>query len=97
MKTKCPVLLKEISKNLKRVANKNGWKFHCYQDNIKMISFKKEGVRINIYLTTLCVSTSMDHPKKGKTQLFRRCQYEHEVFDLFKNPRLHTGRGYYKK
>ena len=40
----------------------------------------------------------MDHPTKGKTQLFRRMVNTIEGLEnIFENPRLHTGTGYYRK
>lgn len=43
------------------------------------------------------VGTALAHPKKGKTQMFRRNCTEKEVRELLKNPRKHTGRGYQKR
>lgn len=37
----------------------------------------------------------LDHPQKGKSQLFRKCLKDPK--SLFDNPRQHTGKGYYKK
>lgn len=53
-------------------------------------------VRINVWRKgdSYTVGTYMDHPKKGKTQLFRRNCDENLVKKLLKNPRLHTGLGY---
>lgn len=38
----------------------------------KLISFRKGSTRINVYFTTGTVGTCLNHPKRGKTQLFRR-------------------------
>merc|ERR1712025_417717 len=35
-----------------------------------------------------------DHPRSGKTQLFRRNNSLQDIDDIFENPRRHTGRGY---
>lgn len=53
-------------------------------------------VRVNVWRkgSRYTVGTYMDHPKKGKTQLFRRNCTEAEVRAILKNPRLHTGKGY---
>ncbi len=56
------------------------------------------GVRVNVWKTKhvglFTVGTYMDHPKQGKTQLFRKnCNLE-EVMKILKNPRIHTGKGY---
>lgn len=73
--------------------------FECidFQTNIGMASYRKGDVRINVYLTTLTVATALNHPKKGKTQLFRKNLNFVELRELFNNPRKHTGKGYYKK
>lgn len=82
---------------IKTMAQVNCWTFLCYQENIGMISFTKEDRRINIYLTKGTVATCLNHPKKGKTQLFRkRCNLS-DVENIFKNPRIHTRKGYYTK
>lgn len=43
------------------------------------------------------MKTSMDHPVRGPTQLFRRDLSEAEHHAVLNNPRQHTGKGYYKK
>lgn len=90
----------EIKKLLTRVteiANKGSWEFVEFQENIGMVSFKKNGKRINIYLTKMTVATCINHPKHGKTQLFRKnCTIE-EIIKIFNNPRIHTQKGYREK
>jgi hypothetical protein len=64
----------------------------------RLISFRSsDGTRINVYYTTRTVGTAMDHPTQGKTQLFRRNCTPCELLDIFKNPRVHTGRGYQRR
>lgn len=53
--------------------------------------------RINIYYTKGTVGTALDHPTKGKTQLFRKNVTYKQLEKLFINPRQHTGKGYYQK
>ena len=60
-----------------------------------MISFRKESVRINVYYTTRTVGTCLNHPARGKTQLFRREVTMNQLAQIFENPRSHTGKGYY--
>ena len=85
------------------MAQRQGWELIDHQENIGMLSFyrknKKFGeVRINVYVSTLTVSTALDHPKKGKTQLFRRNINRIILSQIFSNPRIHSGgRGYYKR
>ena len=78
-----------------------GWKNININIPTKLTSYAKlieEGAcRIDIYYTTMTVSISLNHPKKGKTQLHRKNVTDKELLILFKNPRAHTGKGYYKK
>jgi hypothetical protein len=65
----------------------------------RVIAFEKHNpgrCRINIYYTTGTVATCLDHPCSGKTQLFRRNQTLHDIDTIFRNPRHHTGMGYYR-
>ncbi len=62
-----------------------------------VLKHKTKSQQMNIYLTTLTVQTSMNHPKKGKTQMNRKGLDIYGVERLFKNIRSHTGKGYYTK
>ena len=51
-----------------------------------------------MWLTTGTVSTSLDHPTSGKTQLFRPNGPDYELLErIFENPRVHTDKGYQEK
>mmetsp|Transcript_36901 Transcript_36901/g.89613 ORF Transcript_36901/g.89613 Transcript_36901/m.89613 type:complete len:585 (-) Transcript_36901:75-1829(-) len=66
----------------------------------RLISFSKDGstkTRINVYYTTRTVGTALDHPKQGKTQLFRRDCSNAELAEIMRNPRVHTNKGYNRK
>jgi len=78
-------------------ALENGWTFLIFQMNNAMISFKKHGCRLNYYMTTGTVSTSLAHPRQGKSQLYRRDVGFSGYKKLLHNPRAHTGKGYYTK
>jgi hypothetical protein len=78
------------------LAVRNYWIEINFQKKNNIISFKKNDIRMNIYLLNSIVSTSMNHPKHGKTQLFRyKCSLL-DVNKIMKNPRIHTGKGYYR-
>lgn len=62
-----------------------------------MLSFTKGNARINVYPTKMTVGTVISHPFKGRTQLHRKNVSEEELVKIFKNPRQHTGKGYYQK
>ena len=79
------------------LAKEKGWSLFDHQVKNKMISFFRRGVRLNIYYTTGTVGTCMDHPTKGKTQLFRRGVDTGLLEKIFDNPRVHTGEGYYRR
>merc|ERR1712179_404153 len=53
------------------------------------------GVRANVFMTTGTVATSLDHPTKGKTLLYRgkRNTWD-QLEEVFDNPRVLTGSGY---
>lgn len=79
------------------LATENGWDPIEVKDPT-MVSFLKfmngARARINVWFTTMTVGTYLEHPKQGKTQLFRRRVTEKELKLIFKNPRAHTGKGY---
>jgi len=62
-----------------------------------MASFKRDGVRLNFWLSTGTVGSYLEHPRQGKTQLFRREVEMSQAFEIFQNPRIHTGVGYHRK
>lgn len=91
MKYKVPI------EKIKEVATKHNYNLIDFQDNIGLISFGDDKTRINIYLTKMTVATCLNHPKKGKTQLFRKNVTLEMLDEIFEYPRKHTGKGYYKK
>ena len=67
-------------------------------DQGRMSSYIRRGtVKIIVYLTTGTVATCLDHPRRGKTQLFRRNLSLHQIQEVFDNPRTHTGTGYLRR
>lgn len=79
------------------LAKEMGWELIDQQNNIALLSYKKNGVRINIYWSRGTVGTAMEHPTKGKTQLFRKKVEWKELKKILTNPRVHTDKGYYQK
>ena len=82
---------------IRQIAEINGWREIDHQENIYMISFLREGVRTNIYYSKMTVATAMNHPVRGKTQLYRRGCSLKMVEKILAKPRIHTGRGYYRR
>jgi hypothetical protein len=85
-------------KRLDLLAKEKGWTTIDDQTHQPdMASYRRDGQRINFYLTTGTVGTCLDHPTQNKTQLFRRGIDIEEAAVLLDNPREHTGRGYKRK
>ena len=86
---------------LKKIAADHDWEFLTVQDDIGMVSFikniKGHKARINIYLSKMTVATCIKHPIKGKTQLFRKHVDDVLMRRIFRNPRVHTDKGYQRK
>ena len=54
-------------------------------------------MQINVFYTTMTVGTSLKHPKRGKTQIWRKRVDYALLNKLFINPRQHTNKGYTTK
>lgn len=93
------------NKHLSRIVelgNKNGWYLERYHQNTGLLIFKKKGYdpenkNVQVYTTKMTVGTAIKHPQKGDTQLFRKDVSYQQLKTIFKNPRTHTGKGYYNK
>lgn len=83
--------------DVKTLAASKGFKEVADNKVSAVISFRRENERINVYHTTGTVGTCLDHPKRGKTQLFRRDCTTESLERILENPRTHTGVGYYRK
>jgi hypothetical protein len=82
---------------LDTAASTKGWEKLQVQQPA-MASYRKDGVRLNFYLSTGTLGSALDHPRQGKTQLFRRnIRDVEEAATFFDNPRRHTGQGYRKR
>lgn len=82
---------------INNIAKKNGYKMYVFDKNSNFGCFKKDNIRIAISFTKLKVMTTIDHPKRGRKQLTRAIMTLKEIKNIFENPRLHTGKGYYSK
>jgi len=52
-------------------------------------------VLLDFYYTTGTVKTVLDHPVRGRNQLFRKCQVQPDLYQkILSNPRVHTDIGY---
>lgn len=82
---------------LREVATANDWVELNHNEISRVLCFRKNTNRINVYYTTRTVGTCLNHPKRGKSQLFRRNVTWEDMELIFENPRVHTGHGYYTK
>jgi len=73
-----------------RVNSKNAGRMATYLS-------EDERVKVHVYLRTRTVATQLDHPRRGKTQLFRRDVSIEDLRRIFGDPREHTSKGYYKR
>ena len=88
--------------DIRLAARQSGLQEIDFNVESRLISFSSnrsgelvEYPRINVYYSTRTVGTCIDHPQRGKTQLFRRNVDLELLRRLMRAPRLHTGRGYY--
>ena len=51
----------------------------------RMCSYVRGHEKVHVYLKTGTVATCIDHPRHGKTQLFRRNLKWEEICDVFQN------------
>jgi len=83
------------------IAVMHGWVLIDNQQNIGMCSYSKEyngeAARVNVYRSKMTVTTALKHPKRGKNQLHRKNVSSELLEKIFKNPRIHTEKGYRRK
>lgn len=92
---------------VRKLAKECGLEEICLNEASRVISFRRVSssnkrsisdnatpARYNVYYSTGTVSTSLDHPRQGKTQLFRRNVDMDLLREIFLNPRIHTDLGY---
>ena len=94
-------MAKQLKTKIIHLGKKHGWYFYDHQKNLCMLSFTKVkdslNMRINVYYSKMIVATCINHPKIGKSQLFRKKVSIKLLEKIFINPRVHTGIGYYKR
>jgi 5'-3' exonuclease len=86
--------------DLSSIAEARGWtKVDTRNSTTPMESYKNvKGERVNYWHTTGTMGTCLEHPKQGKTQLFRKdVNTQQQAKEIFDNPRKHTGKGYHRR
>ena len=98
-----------ITKSISILAAKYDWNYLKTGDWVIIFykNFQEDRAQINVYWNMkglnnpnnmqYTVQTSLKHPKQGKTQLNRKNIGIKQLEEIFKNPRIHTGKGYYRK
>jgi len=77
------------------LADKHKWHLHSLQPQPEvLLRFVKKDKMIDVWFTKMTVGTYLNHPKHGKTQLFRRNVSMKSLEAIFINPRSHLGTGY---
>lgn len=76
---------------VRRLAAREGWTEVQFNQQSAVLGFKRGDQRVNVYYSTGTVGTCLDHPRAGKTQLFRRNRTLGDLKQIFRNPRAHSG------
>jgi len=100
-----PDMVQDLRGQVKCIATRHKWLEIAWQPEIGMVSFGKffdsGKARINVYLSTMTVATAINHPNRGKNQLYRRDVSLKALEKIFENPRTHMKkygvRGYHNK
>ncbi len=82
------------------LAEKYGYTIDAFHEKTYVINLEcaeRNCKRMNIYLTTMTVQTSLKHHKKGIQQLNRKNCSLDQLEKIMENPRIHTGKGYFIK
>jgi len=102
------ILFKDIDKVIRHeilsMIKTHGWKLvlkeYPYMIRVRK-GFEYSLVTMNIYWNgkgqVKKISTHLDHPKKGKRQMYRTLEKLSELEQYLINPRKHTNKGYSKK
>lgn len=83
---------------IKRFGEKHGWKLFVHGkevlEYVGIFNWKKISncaVILKINFITFEIETTLTHPKKGKTTLVRRGEFNMALIEsIFRNPRTHT-------
>jgi hypothetical protein len=84
----------------RELASNFGFQEIAFNEGSRLVSFLSTmgSTRINVYYTTRTVGTCLPHPsREHPTQLFRRDVSLELLGDIFKQPRVHTGSGYFRR
>lgn len=81
---------------IKELAKKYKWKPDTVNLEKSLMNFIKGDIVISVFYKKKTVETQIYHPKsKGWTTLIRPDYTDEMLVEVFKDPRAHTGKGYY--
>lgn len=82
-----------------RIAKENGYRIDHRNRQRYLLRFISDNNNwmVDVWFTKMTVGTYLNHPRQGKTQLFRKNVSLELLDEIFKNPRIHTGKGYQTK
>lgn len=83
-----------MEKDIIKIAKMHGWHLHDHQKLNFLLIFRRDKEQVNVWYTKMTVATVVDHPKKGRQQLYRKHVSLTELNKIFQKPRQHTGKGY---
>lgn len=90
--------LKENKEAVRNVAKRHDWTETDETNGGVMMTFVRDEKKIEVWPSRMTVATMLNHPKQGKTKLYRRNVWDVSVLEaIFKNPRVHTTGGYKKR
>lgn len=83
-------------------AERQGWTKFRYEHGQGQLVFLErhmqgERYELHVWCTTGTVGSYLDHPRQGKTQLYRRNVDMSGLRQILNNPRAHTGTGYHER
>jgi hypothetical protein len=76
--------------SLDDLADRYGYSKLYMMQTTPMASYRRGPCHLNFSLTTGTVGSELEHPKRGKFQLFRKDVSMGEAEAVFRNPRLRT-------
>ena len=84
------------------IALRHGWSLVAFDKAPNTLEFQKADgfgppMKMQVFYTSGKVSTVVNHPKKGRNQMFRHHVGRKQLEKIALNPRVHTRNGYRRK
>lgn len=78
---------------IERAAKARGWYVRSHQPEIYCLILRRGTEQVNVYYSKMTVGTTVDHPKRGRNQMFRRNVSDKLLEQILDRPRVHTRGG----